>query len=191
VNGIRSKKLRAGTLAASGAVALGLTLVTTSAPADSERQAPLDPKKIRMVLTQGPQFEGAQNVLAGQELKIVNQTRVQDIGPHFFSFFTAGALPVTDRDNRKCSKIELPACEQVARAHHVSRPFNVRRRNVKRGNAGWDASFSSDRQGDSWFTDEKGESETRTVSASPGQTLYYLCLIHPQTMRGSLKVKAG
>lgn len=186
---IRSKKLWAGTLAATAAAGLGLTLVTTSAPADSERQGQLETKKIRMVLTQGPQFEGARRVFNGQRLKIVNQTRVRDIGPHFFSLFSEGALPTTDRENRKCAEIELPACEQVAQAHNVSRTFNVRRRNVERGGDGWDTSFSSDEEGDSWFTDEKGTSETRVVTAEPGSTLYYLCVIHPQTMRGSIKVK--
>lgn len=185
---IRSKRLWAGTLMASVVAVLGLTLQTASAPADSDRQGPPTTKTIRMVLTQGPQFDGAQNILAGQDLRILNQTKVQDIGPHFFSLFTQDALP-TQQENDECGNIELPACEQVAIAHKVTPQFDVRKRTVERGQVGWDRSFTSDSQGDSWFTDDKGESQTRTITAEPGTTLYYLCVIHPQTMRGSIKVK--
>jgi hypothetical protein len=185
VKRIRSKKLWAGTLAATAAAGLGLTLVTT-APADTERRG--SPKTIRMVLTQGPLFNGPDTIVSGQSLRILNRTKVQDIGPHFFSIFTEDSLPTTNQEIRACARIEFAPCENVAKAHNVSRTFNVRRRNVDRGANGWDSAFTSESQGDSWFTDEKRESETRTISAEPGSTLYYICVIHPQTMTGSIQV---
>ncbi len=185
----RSKKLWAGTLSAGAVAVLGLTLQTTSAPADSDRQGPPSAKTIKMVFADGPpQFEGPQRVFAGQGLRILNQTEPQEIGPHTFSLVDEGALPTTNGENRRCSNLEFDTCEQVGEAHNVSRTFNVRRRSVDRGAPGWDKPFTSDTQGDTWFTDIKRESETRAVTAEPGTTLYYFCVIHPDTMRGSIRV---
>ena len=146
-----------------------------------------------MVLGQsGPAFEGDEFVATGTELRIINKTKVQDNGPHFFSLVEEGSLPTTRKENRQCGKLELPVCVNIANAHNVSKRLHVRKRSVDKGADGWDTSFTDEVKGDSWFTDEKNESETRVVSPEvAGSTLYYFCLIHPQTMRGQIQVEVS
>ena len=179
---IDSKKLRGTTFAASMVAAFGLTLfATSSAPAEGD--AP--PTKIKMVTDGGFTFTGPDSIAAGSILKIVNRTSFDS---HFFSLFEKGSLPVTGKENRQCANLDLPACANVAKAHDISRRFKVRKRSVDTGMDGWDKSFSDEAKGDSWYTDSENQSEARTVTAEPGTTLYYLCVIHPQTMSGSISV---
>ena len=88
---------------------------------------------------------------------------------------------------KKCAKIKLPVCMNVFKAHDVSKKFVVRKPNVDKGLEGWDTSFNDEVKGDTWFTETKGESETRAVTAAPGSTLYYFCLVHPE-MQGAIGV---
>lgn len=188
MNRIRSKRVWAGALAASAISALGLALVAS--PAATAKQGPT-PAKIKMVFDEEagpPAFVGDTSVAAGQDLKIVNASNPNKIGPHTFSLVEEGSLPVTRQQQRKCSKIELPVCLNVFNAHDVSKQFVVRKPNVDKGLDGWDLSFSDEVKGDSWFSEEKNTSETRTVAATPGSTLYYFCVVHPE-MQGKLKIK--
>ena len=181
----------AATLATGATTALGLTHVTTSAPADSAKLAPTT-AKIKMVFDPQagpPAFTGDDSVVPGQDLKIVNKTKPRQIGPHTFSLVEEGSLPVTQQQMKKCAKIELPVCLNVFKAHDVSKRFVVRKPDVDKGLEGWDRSFNDEVKGDTWFTDTKFESETRPVSAAPGETLYYFCVVHPE-MQGSVGVLA-
>lgn len=181
---IDSKKLRGTTFAASMVAVFSLTLfATSSAPAEGD--AP--PTKIKMVTDDGFTFTGPDSIAAGSILKIVNRTSFDS---HFFSLFEEGSLPTTDRENTRCASLDLPACANVAEAHDISRRFEVRKRSVDKGMDGWDKSFSAEVKGDSWYTDSEGQAERRVVTAEPGSTLYYLCVIHPQTMRDSIQVTA-
>lgn len=185
---IRSKKLRAGMLATGATAALGLGLVTSSAPADSAKQGPVEPAKIKIVFNpeEGPPaFVGDETVAPGQDLKIINRSKPQQIGPHTFSLVEEGSIPVTPEQMKKCGKLKLPVCLNIFKAHDVSQNFVVRKPNVDKGLDGWDKSFSDEVKGDSWYTETKDESETRTVTATPGSTLYYFCVIHPE-MQGSI-----
>ena len=184
---IRSKKLWAGTLATSAVAVLGLALFTSSsAPAKGPEPA----AKIKMVFDPEagpPAFIGDESVAAGQDLKIVNNSKPKQIGPHTFSLIEKGSLPVTEDEMKKCAKLKLPVCVNVFKAHDVSKKGVVRKPNVDKGLDGWDKSFNDEVKGDTWFTEAKGESETRTVSAAPGSTLYYFCLVHPE-MQGAIGV---
>ena len=185
---IRSKKLWAGTVSTCAVAALGLTLVS-SAPADSAKQG-LEPAKIKMVFDPQagpPAFVGDENVAPGQDLKIVNKTKPKQIGPHTFSLIEEGSIPVTEDQMKKCAKIKLPVCVNVFKTHDVSNKFIVKKPNVDKGLEGWDKSFNDEVKGDTWYTETKGESETRAVTATPGSTLYYFCLVHPE-MQGSIGV---
>ncbi len=185
---IRSKKLWAGTLATSAIAALGLTVFTASA-ATAGFPAPAA-AKIKMVFDPQngpPAFVGDTSVASGQDLKIVNASKPKQIGPHTFSLIEEGSLPTTNKEKNKCGKIELPVCVNVFNAHRVSKKFVVRKPNVEKGLIGWDTSFNDDVKGDTWFTETKNESETRAVTATPGSTLYYLCIVHPE-MQGSIGV---
>jgi hypothetical protein len=168
--------------------ALGLTLVS-SAPADSAKQG-LEAAKIKMVFDPQagpPAFVGDESVAAGQDLKIVNKSKPKQIGPHTFSLIEEGSLPTTQQEMKKCGKIQLPVCVNVFKAHDVSKRFVVRKPDVDKGLDGWDKSFNDEVKGDTWYTETKRESETRTVSATPGSTLYYFCLVHPE-MQGAIGV---
>jgi hypothetical protein len=188
---IRSMRLWAATLTLGAVSALGLSLTAASAPADSERGiAPT--KTIKMVFAGGPPlFEGPANVREGAPLRILNTTKVQEIGPHVFSLVDPEALPQTNAELRQCGEIEFPLCADIAKAHGLNRRFVINRPTIERRQPGWDAIFTADTQGDSWYTEQKGDSETRIVSANAGTTLTYFCVVHPDTMRGSINVKPG
>jgi hypothetical protein len=179
----------AGTLTAGVLFALSLLASATSAPAEVERQGQGLTATIKMKLGEVPRFVGPDEVAAGQTLRILNQTRPRDTGPHFFSLFAENALPEDGEETRQCLNLELPQCKQVASAHKISRQFRVRRPDIDNGRGGWDAVFTPDEQGDTWFTNGRGQSEARVVSAAPGTTLYYYCLLQPP-MRGSIDVTA-
>ena len=59
---------------------------------------------------------------------------------------------------------------------------------MDRGKKGWDKEFTKTKKGDSWFTDQRGATETRKVKADVGKTLGYFCVVHP-FMRGKLEVE--
>lgn len=179
---IDSKKPWGTTFAASIMAVFGLTLFTTSS-SPAKGDAPTT--KIKMVIDGGLVFTGPDTIEAGSNLKIINQTSV---GPHFFSLFEEGSLPTTAKENTQCANLDLPACKNVARAHDISKRSKVKKRTVDKGRDGWDKSFSGELKGDSWYTDSENQSQSRVVTAAPGSTLYYLCVIHPETMRGSIQV---
>ncbi|HYH62575.1 MAG TPA: hypothetical protein VD766_11980 [Solirubrobacterales bacterium] len=181
-----SRKVVAGALTTSVIAVLGTTVLTAPSAVAKGAEAPA---KIKMVIDGGPVFTGDSSVAPGQGLKIINKTKVQDIGPHTFSLIEEGSLPTSGKELKKCAKIELPVCVNVFKAHDVSKKFVVRKPNVDKGAEGWDRSFSEEVKGDTWYTEQKGESETRAVTAAPGSTLYYFCLVHPE-MQGSLNVES-
>ena len=183
----RSKKLWAGTLATGAVAAFSLALVTTSAPADSAKQGPVS--EIRIILDGGPAFDGPGSVPNGTDLRIVNETKPSEIGPHSFTLVEEGFRPSNRDEYKKCGKLQLPVCLNVANAHHLSNKFIVKKPNVDKGLDGWDASFTDESKGDTWFTEQKNESETRTVTAEV-PTLYYFCVVHPKEMQGQINIES-
>ena len=88
-------------------------------------------------------------------------------------------MPTTNKQMKKCAKLELPVCVNVFKAHDVSKKFVVKKPDVDKGLEGWDTSFNDEVKGDTWYTETKNESETRAVTADAGSTLYYFCIVHP------------
>ena len=182
-----SRGLRAGALAAGIAGVLGLATVGT-APADEAEKRGVGDATIKMKDTGGPPiFTGDDVVAPGNTLTIVNRT--SQSGPHFFSITKSGAIPTSNKELKDCAKFELKVCRRIAKAHEVNpNTFKVGKRKVDSGATGWDASFGSQADGDSWYTDRKGKTNSRPVTAAAGETLSYFCLIHPGTMRGEIDV---
>jgi plastocyanin len=185
---IRSKKLWAGTLAVGAAGALGLTFMTSAAPAE---QAQRGTPTITME-RDGNQlyFSGPETIEPGQTLRIVNNTNPQQIGPHTFSLTQDNIRPKTIGQFKACGKAEPgTACRKVFKAHEVDfEKEKVGKKVADFGKEGWNLMFRKQgSEGDSWFALKENASYEAQVSAKPGKTLTYFCAIHPD-MQGEIQV---
>lgn len=129
-----------------------------------------------------PYFDGPKTVKAGSKLTIKNTTSAQEIGPHSFSLVKPKVLPETEAEINKCGGSETtpPAglCLKIAKAHKVDlQSGKVGKPTIDAGAKGWDTAFG--KTGDSWVTENKGDSQTRRVTAKPGTTLTFFCAVHP------------
>jgi len=113
---------------------------------------------------------------------------LQSDEPHTFSIVKKSQLPLTRRRIERCSA-EPPAlpknraCRALVKAHAPNSQGNPQNPLVNKGKAG------IDRPGDSVFIPPKGSPQpTITVSAAPGATLHFLCLVHPW-MQATLEVR--
>lgn len=187
---IRSKKLWASAAATGAAGALGLALVAPAAPAE---EAQGGTPTIAMV-QDGNQlsFEGPDNINPGENLRIVNQTDPQQIGPHTFSLTQEDIIPKTIGQFKACAKAEPgTACRKVFKAHEVNfEKEEIGKKVVDFGKSGWNLMFREQgHQGDSWVALKEGAEYTAEVSARPGKTLTYFCAIHPD-MQGEIQVNS-
>jgi hypothetical protein len=131
-------------------------------------------------------FKGPRTVKAGSELAIVNDTDPQQVGPHTFTLVSKKQLPTGRKQMKNCERIKSKLCKRIVRAHRANPKTGVvKRPDVDVGKSGWDRSFG--KRGDSWFMPGLGSSTERIVSAKPGTTLHYFCVIHPW-MQGKIKV---
>jgi hypothetical protein len=131
-------------------------------------------------------FKGPRTVQAGSELAIVNGTDPQKVGPHTFTLVKKSQLPEGRKQMKKCERIKSKLCRRITTAHRANPKTGVvKRPDVDVGKPGWDKSFG--KTGDSWFMPNLGDSTERIVSAKPGTTLHYFCVIHP-FMQGKIKV---
>ena len=178
---------RAAALAAATAVGVA-AFATGGASADESTARAADTATIKMVLDgKDVFFKGAGKVAEGGDLKIVNQTNPEDIGPHTFTLVKERLLPVTKQEMKDCEKGELEVCSNVAAAHKVDfETGEVGKPVVDVRQDGWDKPFG--KKGDSWFTGSEGDKHKREVTAEAGKTLHYFCVIHP-FMQGKIKVK--
>lgn len=138
----------------------------------------------------GLRFEGPKTVVAGEELKVQNQTDPHKVGPHTFSLVEKNVLPKTPKARQLCfTKNHI--CKAIARWHGVKGNGPVKVNPVEAGAPGWDTLGNLTKTGDSWFTGEKpGTSFEQPVTASTaaGPTrIYFLCAVHPW-MQGSIEV---
>jgi hypothetical protein len=132
-------------------------------------------------------FKGPKKVESGDDLEVVNKTEIERVGPHTFTLVKRGELPQTKKESKDCERFKAEFCVNIAEKHKVDlETGEVAKPSLDYGKKGWDKSFG--KRGDSWFTDELGDSQTRVVSAKSGATLYYFCVVHP-FMQGKLKVK--
>lgn len=141
----------------------------------------------------GIRFVAPKTVVAGEMLKVLNQSNPHKIGPHTFSLVTKSSLPKTPGARKNCfTKDHI--CKAIARWHGVKGNGPVKINPVDVGVEGWDTLGSVSKTGDSWFTGNKpGTSIEQVVSAdvSAGPTrIYFLCAIHPW-MQGSTEVVPG
>ncbi len=185
----RSTALR-GVLAAGATAGLVTALGGVSpATAQDAGQPAATARTISMRFdARGPRFTGATRVASGQALRIRNLSDPKKIGPHTFTLVAANVLPRSRRAMKRCFTpgriclIGAIAHEFDEKTEKVNRPL------VEAGLPGWDRRFSRTvKQGDSWYTEKKGEEFQQVVSARPGTILRYLCIVHPE-MQGKLKV---
>jgi plastocyanin len=132
-------------------------------------------------------FFGPGTVHEGEELRIVNDTKPSQVGPHTFSLVEKGALPKTAQARKSCF---TPAhiCLSIAEWHHFNpKTEKVGKPEVEVGPEGWSTLGSVKKEGDSWFTEKAGAETERKVTAKAGTTLYFMCAVHPW-MQGKVKV---
>jgi hypothetical protein len=162
-------------LLAAGAIGAGVIGMTGAAAAENERGGVNPPAKIKIKLNdEGPFFQGPDSIDKGSKLTIVNRTDPKDVGPHTFTLVKKGPKPF----------------ERILAAHEAGPPpdFPIGKQSVDSGKKGWDRPFTENRDGDSWYTETKGESHSRKVKAKVGKTLRYFCAVHP-FMKGKFEVE--
>lgn len=131
-------------------------------------------------------FDGPRSVKSGDQLQLRNDTDPRKIGPHTFTLVKKKLLPeISKKGIKGCFKDGV--CVNIAKAHKVNfKKETIGRKLVRAGKEGWDKSFG--KRGDSRALFNEGETFSQKVSAKPGTTLYYMCLVHPE-MQGKIKVK--
>ena len=133
-------------------------------------------------------FFGPGTVHEGEELRVVNDTKPSQVGPHTFSLVEKGYLPKTAKARQSCF---TPGhiCLSIAEWHQLNpKTEKVGKTEVEVGPLGWSTMGSLKKEGDSWFSGEKPGGEVdRKVTAKAGTTLYFMCAVHPW-MQGSIKV---
>ena len=132
-------------------------------------------------------FVGPSTVHEGEELRIVNDTKPSQVGPHTFSLVTQSSLPKTAKARKSCF---TPAhiCLSIAEWHHFNpKTEKVGKPEVEVGPEGWSTMGSLKKEGDSWFIEKAGAETDRKVTAKAGTTLYFMCAVHPW-MQGKVKV---
>jgi hypothetical protein len=186
---IDSTKLRLGLagLALAGVTALG---ASAAASADTSPRLDVTSVKIKGDKPKNLHFDAPAEVVEDSMLAVENRTKPNKVGPHSFSLVTKPATPKGKDEFKKCEKLTLRVCEDVAEAHDVEfgpGPPVINNPDADNGLPGWDLPFDGHGQlGDSYFFDEQGESETRAVNVDPGK-LRFFCVVHAN-MKGSIKV---
>jgi len=185
---MKRTSLNARRLARHGVAAGVLTAALIAAPTVAQDDGAPEPPTITMK-AQGKRllFDGPATVRKGEELRIVNDTSVAKHGPHSFSLAKDSVLPKTVKQFKECFT-PGKLCLEIALAHKFNpKTEKVAKPIVEVGGKGWNRSFNGERAGDSWYTETKGESYSRRVTASAGKTLSFICAVHPD-MQGKIKV---
>ena len=186
-----SKKSRAAAAGAPFAVLIVLLValvVPSLATAEAPAAAPAAGVTTIEIKMEGKKmgFFGPKTVHEGEELKIVNMTSPNMVGPHTFSLVTKGSLPKTAKARKTCftpGKI----CMGIAHWYGLKGEEFPKQPLVDAGGEGWDTMGTVTKKGDSYFFGKKGESVEQIVSAKAGTTLYFMCAVHA-FMQGSIKV---
>ncbi|HXF30148.1 MAG TPA: hypothetical protein VN522_01415 [Solirubrobacterales bacterium] len=184
------KKSRVAALATPLAALALLTALVVPNLATAESVAPTEGVSTIEIKLEGKKmgFFGPGTVHEGEELRIVNDTKPSQVGPHTFSLVTKGSLPKTAKARKSCF---TPGhiCLSIAEWHQFNpKTEKIGKQDVEIGPEGWSTMGSVKKEGDSWFSGEKpgGEVEEK-VTAKAGTTLYYMCAVHPW-MQGKIKV---
>jgi hypothetical protein len=141
----------------------------------------------------GMRFVAPKTIVAGESLKVVNQSDPRKHGPHTFSLVTQSTLPKTAKARQLCFTPQH-ICKEIADWHGVKGNGPVKVNPVDVGEEGWDTLGSLTKEGDSWFTGEKpGTSFSQPVSvdtSAGASRIYFICAIH-SFMQGSINVLPG
>jgi hypothetical protein len=185
---MRTPKTRIAVAATVAAVAVGS--VATGSSSAQKYDVPKD-ITIKMVLKgKKALFKGPKSIERGAKLTLLNTTKVKKIGPHTFTLIDPALRPTNKKEAKACGEEFAGVCGAIAKAHKVNpKTFEVGKHLVKAGKGGWDKQFSETKKGDSWYTEELDEEFTQKVTAKVGTKLSYFCIVHPDTMQGTLKVK--
>lgn len=182
------RKLAAGAaglalIAAGGTAALGATSAAVPDTAVVKQSTSLKMKPNRYV-QDGLRFnKDVYTVKSGGTLKVV--VTVDDEGPHTVTVVKEGDLPTNGAELFNCK-----ACNKLGKAHG----FDPNSQGPPKfpyleNGAGQKKPPSYDRPGDSGLTGpKKGNTFSAKVTAKPGSTLHFLCLVHPW-MQAKLQVK--
>lgn len=138
----------------------------------------------------GMRFVAPKTIVAGEDLKVLNQTNPKQVGPHTFSLVTQSSLPKTPKARQQCfTKNHI--CLAIARWHGVKGNGPVTKNPATAGLEGWDTEGSVTEKGDSWFTGNKpGTSIVQQVTADTSAgptTIHFICAIHA-FMQGRITV---
>lgn len=182
-----AKIRRAGVIAAGCALLAGGASQALAAPAGSAGHGATITMKLKGTGEQAvPYFAGPKKVRTGAKLTIVNATAIEAIGPHTFSLVKPKLIPTSAEDMRACGEQFQGLCGTIAAAHEFDpQTMQVKKHDLDVKGKGWNAAFG--KTGDSWYTETKGESYSRKVTAKAGTTLTYFCAVHPN-MVGKIKV---
>lgn len=183
---LRSRRTIALTLAAAAVGVLGLASIGGATAGATSYKAGTKTVNIRL---QGRNlfFDGPKRIRSGAKLRIVNRTNPREVGPHSFTLANKAVVPYGPIDQRQCFKPHH-ICRKVAVAHDVDfQAQTLKKTLVTRGAHGWNRTFTKNREGDSWIAQKPGAEITQKVTAKPGKTLRYFCIIHP-FMHGKVKV---
>ena len=158
----RRRAIAAGAVAAVALGATGIASMSASA-SDGDSAAKGKTAKIKMradCQEEGPLLQRSEAGRSGTELKIVNKTDPNKVGPHTFTLIKQNRLPDTSKEVKACENLELAVCVNAFKAHEVE-PDDVRggQAQVDVGRKGWDKSFG--KTGDSWFTADRRASRSR------------------------------
>jgi hypothetical protein len=198
--GINLKQLpRASTKIGILAVATAFAVlgVSTSSPAaepypPSSAQQSAVPTVYMKADKKGLRFVAPKTIVAGEDLKVINQSDPGKVGPHTLSLVTQSSLPKTAKARQLCfTKNHI--CKEIAVWHGVKGNGPVKVNPADAGEEGWDTLGSLSKEGDSWFTQKKGASFVQPVTAdtSGGATrIYFICAVH-SFMQGSINVLPG
>jgi hypothetical protein len=188
---MKQKKFRRpAALAPIAALALLLALVVPGLAAAEETPGAIPGEHVTTleIKMEGKKmgFFGPKTVHEGEELRIVNDTMPNMVGPHTFSLVTKGSLPKTAKQRKECftpGKI----CMGIAHWYGLKGEELPKEPLVEAGKEGWDTMGTYTKKGDSFFFSKKGASIEQIVSAKAGTTLYFMCAVHA-FMQGSIKV---
>lgn len=176
------------------AMAGALALVATAVPASAGNTEASTSATANTILMVGGKrtlrFVGPESIVAGEELKVVNQTKASKVGPHTLSLALESTLPKT-RKARKLCFTPKHICKEIADWHGVKGNGPPTKNPVDAGKEGWDTMGSLTKDGDSWFTGAKPNAsftQRVTVDTSDGaETIHFICAIH-SWMQGSIDV---
>jgi hypothetical protein len=187
---MKLKKSRAATLATPlAALALLAALVVPNLATAESTVVPTEEGATIEIKLEGKKlgFFGPGTVHEGEELRIVNDTKPSQVGPHTFSLVTKSSLPKTPKARKTCFTPKH-VCLSIAEWHHFNpKTEKVGKPEVEVGGEGWSTMGSVKTEGDSWFTEKAGATTERKVTAKAGTTIYFMCAVHPW-MQGSVKV---